>query len=209
MKCENAYKGIHKLFTSESLYIISTMLSFGASIVMQQNEGASMTDENYLLMTSLGLLLAAGVISLIALVIRLIGLNQARRDESQFKPALQFVIVGMVTTAISMFTAGTFRDIFSGIAAVANLLVSVYTILGVYCLAYRLDNKKVQTSGKIVMFVAAAFFTFAVISRMISIFTPVLNDSLDIVSYALDFIGHLAFIIYLSQAKVMLTETTA
>ena len=204
MKFENAYAGVKKLFTSESIYIISTMLSFGSAIVLQQNEGAAMHDENYLLMTSMGLFIASGVITIIALIIQMIGLNQARKDEPQFKTAIQFAIAGLIATAISTFTAGTFSDIFSGVASVANLLVSVYTILGVYCIAY----KKVQTSGKIVMCFVAVFFTFAVFSRLISIFTPVLNDTLDIASYTLDFIGHITFIIYLSQARLMFTEKT-
>lgn len=208
MKFENAYAGVKKLFTSESIYIISTMLSFGSAIVLQQNEGAAMHDENYLLMTSMGLFIASGVITIIALIIQMIGLNRARKDEPQFKTAIQFAIAGLIATAISTFTAGTFSDIFSGVASVANLLVSVYTILGVYCIAYRLDNKKVQTSGKIVMCFVAVFFTFAVFSRLISIFTPVLNDTLDIASYTLDFIGHITFIIYLSQARLMFTEKT-
>jgi hypothetical protein len=117
-------------------------------------------------------------------------------------------ITGMITTAVSIFTAGTFSAIFSGIGAVANLLASVYIILGVYCDAYKLDYKKVQTSGKINMFIVAVLFTFVIFSRLIVIFMPVLSETLDIVSYTLEFIGHLALIIYFFQSKVMFAETT-
>ena len=206
MKFENAKKGVRKFILSESLFIIATLLSFGSEIVVKQS--GTPDDFESLVMTSLGLFFAAGLMTLIGLIIQLIALNQARKDEPQFKTALQFVITGMITTAVSIFTAGTFSAIFSGIGAVANLLASVYIILGVYCVAYKLDYKKVQTSGKINMFIVAVLFTFVIFSRLIVIFMPVLSETLDLVSYTLEFIGHLALIIYFSQAKVMFAEKT-
>ena len=206
MKFENAKKGVRKFILSESLFIIATLLSFGSEIVVKQS--GTPDDFESLVMTSLGLFFAAGLMTLIGLIIQLIALNQARKDEKQFKTALQFVITGMITTAVSIFTAGTFSAIFSGIGAVANLLASVYIILGVYCVAYKLDYKKVQTSGKINMFIVAVLFTFVIFSRLIVIFMPVLSETLNLVSYTLEFIGHLALIIYFFQAKVMFAETT-
>ena len=38
---------------------------------------------------------------------------------------------------------------------------------------------------------------------------PVLSETLDLISYTLEFIGHLALIIYFSQTKVMFAEKTA
>ena len=145
MKFENAKKGVRKFILSESLFIIATLLSFGSEIVVKQS--GTPDDFESLVMTSLGLFFAAGLMTLIGLIIQLIALNQARKDEKQFKTALQFVITGMITTAVSIFTAGTFSAIFSGIGAVANLLASVYIILGVYCVAYKLDYKKGLQTG--------------------------------------------------------------
>lgn len=207
MKFENAKKGVRKFILSESLFIIATLLAFGSEIVVLQS--GTPDDFESLVMTSLGLFFAAGLMTLIGQIIQLIALNQARKDEPQFKTALQFVITGMITTAVSIFTAGTFSAIFSGIGAVANLLASVYIILGVYCVAYKLDYKKVQTSGKINMFIVAVLFTFVIFSRLIVIFMPVLSETLDLISYTLEFIGHLALIIYFSQTKVMFAEKTA
>ena len=187
MKFENAKKGVRKFIISESLFIIATLLAFGSEIVVLQS--GTPDDFESLVMTSLGLFFASGLMTLIGQIIQLIALNQARKDEKQFKTALKFVVINLIATAVSVLTAGTFSNIFSGISAVAGLLVDVYI--------------------KINMFIVAILFTFVIFSRLIVIFMPVLSETLDIVSYTLEFIGHLALIIYFSQAKVMFAEKTA
>ena len=205
MRFPEGYAGVKKLFTSEILNFIAAMIILPASVVMVI-AGKKYTDPETLPFVVIPFLVS-GIIGIVAFIIQIVGLNRARKDDSQFKTALIFVFAGIAATFVASLTGGMFGNIFSFIDEVATLLVSVYTILGIYDLAEELENENVMLHGKIALFSGASVFVTAVFFRMIPVFVPRTNDILDILSLVMESAGYLIFVIFIFKAKKMLSAT--
>ncbi|MBQ1717223.1 MAG: hypothetical protein II025_04915, partial [Ruminococcus sp.] len=89
---------------------------------------------------------------------------------------------------------------------VASLIVSVYTILGIYDFADEMGNTNVMLHGKIALFVGATSFAVSVIFHIIPVFIPRIEYIFDLFSSVLEFAAYFVFLIYLGRAKNMLSE---
>ena len=123
-----------------------------------------------------------------------------------FITAFVFVFVGVVASIAASVVGGTLGNIFSGIDAVASRIVSVYTILGVYDLAEKMENSNVMLHGKIAIFIGASAFAISVIFHFIPVFFPRTEYIFDLFSPVLEFVAYFVFLIYLGRAKNMLSE---
>ena len=204
MRFPKGYAGVKKLFASEILNIISTLLSFVTSIIIIIFS-KKISNPNYLPFVVIPMM-AVGLTALIAFIMQLVGLNQARKDDLYFRTAFIFVFVGVAASIVSFLTGGTFGNIFESISAVASLIVSVYTILGIYDFADEMGNTNVMLHGKIALFVGATSFAVSVIFHIIPVFIPRIEYIFDLFSSVLEFAAYFVFLIYLGRAKNMLSE---
>ena len=203
MKYPNAYKGEKKLLISEILNVIASAGNFAVGlliVIIGSNTGKKI--EMAMLITAL----VATFVGIIAFIIQLIGLNQARKDEPQFKTALIFAVVGIAASAVFIITSGSFANFFSGINEVATQLVGIYTILGIHSLALKLGDKKIEKWAKIATVAVAVVFAFAVMDRLIVIFNPHFDTVMDICCSGLELFAHVIFLVMLAHAKTMLSR---
>ena len=202
MKYANAQLGISKIYKAGIFNIIASVIALSASIfLLNENRYQART-----ILIAQGIIVAASVVSIIAFILQMIGIKQAKKDEPLFRPAFIFAVAGIAATIVYAITSGTFSNLFAGINEVTNLLVTVYIILSVYSIALSLNAPKVLKAGKITTVVVCIVFAFAVGARVITIFYPVTDLFLDIFCSALDLISYLMFLTYIGSAKKMLTK---
>ncbi len=197
----NARSGIKALRSSAVLNTIAGAV-YCAAAMFTLFVGRKSADSGVVL-AAFFILLAAAAGGVAALFLQMKGLARARRDEPLFGTAFTFVIVGIICTVVSVFTAGTFSNIFSGVNEVATLLASLYTVLGVYSLALGFDNKRVQSAGKVTTVALAVVFALAVAGRIISVFTPAIDFALDAAVSVLNLFGYAVYLTYISRAAKM------
>ena len=176
MRFPNGYKGVKKLFASEILNIVTTLLLFVTAVLSIINSKKS-SDDRFI----------------------------AAVDGRYFGSALIFLFAGIPADVVASLTEGTFSNIFSSINEVLTLLVTVYVTLGIYDLAEKLDNRSVMLHGKIVLILSASVFAVAVLFRIIPVFVPRTESVFNAIVAVMEFIGYLAFLIFLGRAKKMLS----
>ena len=164
MKFPNASQGVKKLFTSEILNIIAGFLLFIGAIGAAIAAAGAMSAANQDSLTGgqTAALLGGGastaicmfgglVISIIAYIMMIVGLNNARKDDSNFNTAFIFVFVSLILSVISSFIPGVFGQILSSISQLATMFVTVFIILGIRSLAIQLGNQQVENKGKTIV----------------------------------------------------------
>ena len=203
MRFSNGYKGVKKLFASEILNIVTTLLLFVTAVLNIINSKKS-SDDRFIAAVFI-LLLIAGIVAILSFLLQIIGINQSRKDGRYFGSALIFLFAGIPADVVASLTEGTFSNIFSSINEVLTLLVTVYVILGIYDLAEKLDNRSVMLHGKIVLILSASVFAVAVLFRIIPVFVPRTESVFNAIVAVMEFIGYLAFLILLGRAKKMLS----
>lgn len=204
MKFSKAHTGLTFLLISEILTIISSVFVNFFLLIL---DGIFSDIVNTFGNIGLTVILTGfELLGLLALILQLVGLGVSIKDEPLFKTAFVMVFLGIIATIASLFFSGTIEDILSGINAVTTLLVSVYTLLGIHSIAYQLEDKTVVRGAKVTLIVVAFIFTFSVFTRMTTIFTPVLENTLNNVWAILDIVGHIIFLTYIIKAKKMLTK---
>ncbi len=124
MRFPNGYKGVKKLFASEILNIVTTLLLFVTAVLNIINSKKS-SDDRFIAAVFI-LLLIAGIVAILSFLLQIIGINQSRKDGRYFGSALIFLFAGIPADVVASLTEGTFSNIFSSINEVLTLLVTVY-----------------------------------------------------------------------------------
>ena len=119
MRFPNAHEGVKKIFTAEVLMLIVTLGTLIVNgLAMSQNRSDG------LIAAAAIVLVVAGIISIIAFIMNLLGIIQARKDESKFTYALYAVIGGIVASLVQ----SAFPD--NGLViGIANTFASVCSAL--------------------------------------------------------------------------------
>lgn len=210
MKYPNAYAGIKKVFASQILHILSTLFFFASSMILVfDKEAASWENFNPFFWASMGLLTAGVVLSVVAFILQLVGLNRARRDERLFKKAMYFVIICAVCTVSLMFGSGMFGKIMAGIDEVSTLLIFVYIFIAVFNLADQLGDMGMQKKGKLALLLVTVMFGVAFVLQIVMAFIPDLVEvveNLAVLGTILEFIGYIVALLYIGAAKKMLAK---
>ena len=208
MKYPNAYSGVKKLFVSEILNIISAVLMFAGIMVALLDGRSSLPDIDTVHFWSLAsLVLLSAAVGIIAFIIQLIGLNQARKDEWYFNKALYFVIICTVCTVGMTLTAGTVNSIFAAIDEVFTLLVNIYIILAIFTLAEYLKDVYIQKTGKVVIPVITVLFGAALILQIVAGFVPRKAELLVVIKSGFEVLGYTVCMVYFGMAKKMLGKS--
>lgn len=210
MTFPNAFAGVKKVFLAQILSIIS----MGCTLIGGLVGGVSIVGGSA---AGVGggafLVIAALILSLLALIFNMIGLSVASRDEDSFKNAfyctLVNLIVSIVFAIIGAFAGGIWTSISTIITTALGIAVLIYVFRGIGNLAVRLGRDDVPRFGKPVLILL-------VIVNAVTIFVTLMNlintsysfyrflSVLSTIAAIADIVGIILYLIYLSRAKNML-----
>lgn len=173
MKFPNAAKGIKKLFTAEVLYLISVILiGLGTifALVSQSKEGFSAV-----ILSSVAV---GGVIAIVALVLQIVGVIQASKDEASFKGVIYVTLFGIAVSVVASLLSALFRDnaflpsISNLVSSIVSVISTVLIILGICNLMNQIGKQDLVVKGGKVLRIIVWLAILSLIMRFINIFLP-------------------------------------
>ena len=210
MKFPNAFSGVKKIFTSEILSIIGAAAMLIAAIASLITLGAANDASGAIagLGISAILLVAGGIVALIAYILLIVGVSKAMKDEPAFKVSLIFIIVAAVSTIVVSFVGDTtaFGSILKIVTDVANLCVTLFIIQGIRNLADKMNNGEVSAKGQKIFMLITCIYVIILIAQIVALFSAAIAGVIAIIAYVLSIIQYIVFLTYLAQAKKMLAE---
>ncbi|MEE3467121.1 MAG: hypothetical protein VZQ83_01650 [Eubacterium sp.] len=230
MKYPNAANGVKKIFTSEILALIAT-LSAGISLLMgllvvesaENISGGVVTDVNAtgVLAGGAGFVifaLGAAVLIIIALIINLVGLNKASKDEensSNFKTALFLIVVSIALSiagsALSTSNPGLYKWLSVG-SELANLIATYFTLEGVAVISDQIGNAELAGKARKLIIAIMCLHLFGLIAERIpdllsaGTLGKALAVGLAVVGLFLTIVSFVIYISILSKAKKAFAE---
>ena len=210
MRFPNAHEGVKKIFTAEVLMLIVTLGTLIVNgLAMSQNRSDG------LIAAAAIVLVVAGIISIIAFIMNLLGIIQARKDEAKFTYALYAVIGGIVASLVqsAFLDNGLVIGIANTFASVCSALATFYVIEGILSLAEQLGNDDMIAKGKRARIIVVTLWLVVVILQLLGTFFGTGNETLVVVESVLvlsagvlSIILFFVYLSYLSKSRVMLGQ---
>ena len=157
--------------------------------------------------------LAWFVLAFIAFIMNLVGIINASHDEQNFKSALFFLIVGIVTAILAgiFYNNGTVSSLLYSLYSLINLFVYIFVIAGVVKLADQMNRGDVSAKGTNVLKLIIVINVLALISSLIATFMGGMVASgtagvLLLVGIVLSIVQYFMYLSFLAKAKKMLAE---
>ena len=224
MTFPRAQRGVKKIFTAELITLFISLATgflsifFEAEIKQLPESVASLARGGSIEMNSwivLIIVCAAGVLTLFAALINLIGYIQASRDEASFLGAL----ICMFLNVVLNFSASYFlhaNDIVAGVfsiaASIAELFMIILTLRGLVNLSCQLNCRRMEARGSLLIKLIAVICLLSVVSEIV-VYTFRLNTFMAsilfvvmLVNLALSLMYYIIYLIYLSSSCAMLSE---
>ena len=220
---KNAYEGIKKIFTAEIIMLIASIVALVGAIVTVTADPNAVKDalnnaSGTSLPTSVVILgivaLAFGICALVAFILNLVGLVQAKKDEANFNTALLLTIAGIVVSILSGILSKneSVTSFLNTAVELAYLLATMFIVYGIISLAKQLKNTPVETKGNRLLKLIVIVYGVGIAAKLLSaIFTaakldPIIIGIVGIISALLTVVSHLIYISLLSDAKKMLAK---
>ena len=219
MTYPNAYHGVKKLFTSQILNLISSILGFVVAILalvgvvsLAASEGTNFT----VVFIALFVGLAAAVLSIIAYIMQIVGLKQASHDDSSFYTAFVFAIIGLVLIVLAaIFSAlnvanGFGDEIASIFSKFSTIVIAAFVLIGVRSLANKLGQSEMANKAKNVSIFQAVILALSAIASIVALFTgnaaTTISGVLALIAALLTVVFAIVYLVFLGKAKKMLKE---
>lgn len=217
MEFNNASKGIKKIFTAEVLALIAAICAVITAIFVVVMAVATKAESAGGAVASLGAAglfgIATAVLGIIAYIFKIIGVNNAGKDEPAFKIALYLIFAGLVVAVVGSFFSGnaTVKSVIDIASEVINLVITIYIIQGCCNLASKLGRDDVVNKGNTIFKLIICVYVLAIIANLIvAIFNgtgaAVTAGIIAIVSAVLNVIQYFIYLSFLSKAKKMFAE---
>ena len=210
MRFPNAYKGVSKLFLAQILEIIGVIATLISIIVMiaGATAGNAALAGGGVLATGISLI-AIPILSIIAFVMTLVGLNQGKKDEPAFQTAFIMTIIGLVLSIISYLVTNT-NPWLAGWMQFASSIFSLgsleYVIVAGMSLARQLGDSKMEAfGGKMRILITILWILLLVIY----LFRNNASDVFYWISLGaslLELVVSIMYIVFLSRTKKMLKD---
>ena len=215
MRFPNAFDGVSKIRTSQILAVVATALLFisailGLAMIPLSNGGPG--NALYALLAAFGFVaMAAGIISIIALIINIIGINRASKDEPIFKTALIAVVVNILLSCIGSAAGengSTLSDLMSILSSVAQVITCILIIRGIISLADQLGDGEMVERGNTTRNLVLCLFAVSLVLKAVSDFfirgSGTASSILTLVAAILSLVQFIVYLSYLTRAKNML-----
>ncbi len=219
-----ARKGVKKIFAAELITLFVSLAS-GFLLIFFESEirqlpqtieglsnGGSLEMNGWIVLIIIGL---AGVLSLFASLINLIGYIQASRDEASFLGALIFMLLNVVLSGFATFFQQS-NEVFAGVftisASIAELFMIILTVKGLVNLSYNLNSRKMVARGNVLLRLIAVICLLSVVAEILvfmfrlNVFVTSLLFSIMITNLVLSLVYYIIYLVYLSGCCAMLSE---
>ncbi|MBQ3988907.1 MAG: hypothetical protein II629_09130 [Ruminococcus sp.] len=219
-----ARKGVKKIFAAELITLFVSLAS-GFLLIFFESEirqlpqtieglsnGGSLEMNGWIVLIIIGL---AGVLSLFASLINLIGYIQASRDETSFLGALIFMLLNVVLSGFATFFQQS-NEVFAGVftisASIAELFMIILTVKGLVNLSYNLNSRKMVARGNVLLRLIAVICLLSVVAEILvfmfrlNVFVTSLLFSIMITNLVLSLVYYIIYLVYLSGCCAMLSE---
>lgn len=215
MRFPNAYMGVKKLFTAEILNIIVAIAGIiaGGTIIAAVKSAASPEGAGAAVLGAGLLGVIAGIVAIVSFIIQLVGLNQAGKDEKNFRNGFIVALAGIVISVLSSsFAKNAFLSgLFNMLSTVCNLLITLMVISGVISLAKQLGASEIERKGNNILKILIVVYVLTAIIELLSgIFgknaVGSITGVLSIVAGIFAVLAAIFYISLLSKAKKMLEE---
>lgn len=215
MRFPNAFDGVSKIRTSQILAVVATALLFISAILglaMIPLSSGGPGNALYALLAAFGFVaMAAGIISIIALIINIIGINRASKDEPIFKTALIAVVVNILLSCIGSAAGengSTLSDLMSILSSVAQVITCILIIRGIISLADQLGDGEMVERGNTTRNLVLCLFAVSLVLKAVSDFfirgSGTASSILTLVAAILSLVQFIVYLSYLTRAKNML-----
>ena len=205
MQFPNALSGVKKIFLAEIISLAATALGLVVSAIFAA--------ENSTVNEAIAILsIAVMVVSLIAFIIKLIGLNEARKDEVGFSKAFFIVFAGIIVSVIgSFFAEGSLGgDLFKTLGNICEFLITFFIIGGIMNLAEKLNDAEMIAKGKKILAMVITAWAIAIVAGLVGTLLGGSDTALAIagvliiISAVVEVVAYVIYLIYLAKAKKML-----
>ena len=225
MRFPNAAKGVKNIFTAQILQLIGSIceiiglvivISGGATAILSKGSDAGLVAALSQMAGASIFLVAYSILALIAFIMQIVGIVNAKKDEESFKSALICLIIGIIAPIVGALFARVSPVITSLCASVGNLMglfVTIFIISGIIKLADQLNRGDVSTKGsnilKIIIVIAAISLILSIVSSFMLTNTAILVTAMILlaISMILSLVQYIMFLTLLSQGKKMLLES--
>lgn len=217
MKFPNAAKGISKIFTSEILALIAAIATGVATILAVVMYASAKTNSTAGAAASgIGMLvlgLGASVLLVIALILKIVGVVQASKDEDSFKMIIYLTIFTLIVAVVAaIFSRVTFlSNIANAVSSIGSFVTTLLIILGIGNLGVQVGNDEVIDKCSSQFKLILGIGIVALLARFFCIFLPTIPAqgiviALAVVALVLNIIQYILYLSLLSKAKKMLND---
>ena len=214
MRYPNAFKGVRKIFLAEVLMLLTAILGVVLLFMVDRNSmevAGELVVNNSIKRTATILTIAAAVIALLAFLLNLAGVINARRDNENFRVALFVTILGILAGGVSAVWSSNERLVkwMDTATTLCSLFASYYVLTGIAELALTYpDNATKALAEKSRNLLCATFAVPALIRIAVMLFRIQNETVLIILSVAallLELVSYVVYMRALSRGKQMLS----
>ncbi len=205
MKYPFVYKGITKIFISEIIQLAASILT-GVGLFLLLNLGTNPSDDGALT-GSIFSLTAVTFLYIIALIIYLIGLVQARREEHEFHLALIMTIIALALQIVSMPFSSVNPVVGEWIefaCEVIELLAFESVVSGVVKIGKELGDEKVISLGKKMRVLVTVIWIAMIAAKVLEFISGSMSENIKLVHDIMETVDHIFYMILLYKGRKML-----
>ncbi len=210
---KNARDGIGKIYISELMMLIASVITLIGTVVGMTTVQTSTTEASETDLAVLGVfVLVFAIVALIAFILNIVGLAKARKDEENFNKAFMLTFVGLAASIISSFFSNNknLSDSFNVVIDLIWLLVTIFIIIGVVSLAKQTNHSAVAQKGENLLKVIIGVEILALVIKAVGVICAIAKTGqtvtviLSMIAGAVTVVYHIIYITLLGNAKKML-----
>jgi len=217
MKFPSAHKGVRTIFIGVLLEVLAAIIGIVNSFLATLPEYAVRNSAIYNISGVLAIV--AGVMVVIAFILEIVGLFQAKADDKSFAYALWVILFVIIATIVricfSFINQPWVKDtcvVIDAVAGVSGLVVVLYIVTGISNLSFKLKEESFAASGRVLRIIIAILFLVSLALSLVANFVRMNQDVIKIMGYVaigaavVEFIAYVWYFIYLACAPKKLSK---
>ena len=217
MQFPNAYKGVKKIWLAELMMLAAAVLGIVLVVILVAGglNATGNVEDIHLNDTqagaTLGLTLTVSLLVIVAFVIMLIGVINAKKDDNNFRIALYAILLGILLSSGNAIAGSSQPKIQQWLtlgSSICSLFSTYYIISGVMSLAEKLGNSEVRALGEKARNILCFTFAASALLKLVPQFLdgPNVSNIINLIGHVLDIISYGFFLVLLTKGKKMLAE---
>ena len=217
MRFPNAFRGVKKIWLAELLMLLAAVVGIILIVVIAANstlvDGQVVVDKVAVETPAAILGICTALIALVAFVLNLVGLINARKDDSAFQIALFVTLLGIVASVISSIWSSNqgLTKWMDTVLTICSMFASYYVLTGIANLAEQYPDPATKSLAlKSRTLVEGTFCATAIFKLIINIFKiqdgSTIYTILSIIALVLELVSYILYLRALSKGKKMLAK---